>query len=166
MCVTKKRLAISLVLVAALLSPSVALAQSSTVSTSDWSGLRTVAPETKLEVKLKNGKTVKGKLRNVSDTALSLTVSNKPVDLNQEDVLTVYQISGRSAKKPTLIGLAVGAGAGAAIGAAGNSNDGYFISKGQWAAGLSVLAGGAGALIGFAVGKSRHKKRVLIYEAK
>src|SRR2546422_4452348 len=119
MYVTKKRLAISLVLVAALLSPSVVLAQSATVPTSDWSALRNVAPETKLEVKLKNGKTVKGKLNSVSENALSLVVSKKTIALNREDVFSVYQVSGQSAKKPTLIGMGVGAGAAAAVGAAG-----------------------------------------------
>ena len=162
----RKRLTITLVLVTALLLPSVTLAQGTSVSTNDWSSLRTVASGSKLEIKLKNGKSVKGKLSSVSDNALSLSVSNKPVDLNRQDVLSVYQVSGKSARKPTLIGLGVGAGAGAVIGAAGNDSDGFFISRGQLAAGLGVLGAGAGALVGFAIGKSRKKKRVLIYEAK
>ena len=165
MCVGRKRFLSSLVLIAALLLPSVTLAQGTTASTGDWSVLKTVTSGRKLVITLKHGKTVKGKLNSVSDTALSLSVGNKPVDLNREDVLRVYQIAGKSAKKATLIGLGVGAAAGAAVGAAGGDDDGFFISRAQFAAGLSVLGAGVGALAGFAIGKTGNK-RVLIYEAK
>jgi hypothetical protein len=164
MCIGRKSFTLGLVLVAALLLPSVSLAQVTTAPTHDWSGLKTVTSGSKLAVKLKNGKTVKGKLSGVSDSALSLSVGNKPVDFNREDVLSVHQLSGRSATKATLIGMGVGAGAGAAIGAAGGESDGFFITKPQLAAGLGVLGAGVGALAGFAIGKSGHK-RVLIYEA-
>jgi hypothetical protein len=165
MCFGRKRQTISLVLVAALLQPSIMWAQGKTTSTSDWSRLKTVTSGRKLVIKLKNGKTFKGNLSSVSDTALSLSVSNKPVDLNREDVLKVYQIAEKSAKKTTLIGLGVGAAAGAAVGAAGGDDDGFFISRVQLAAGLSVLGAGVGALAGFAIGKTGNK-RLLIYEAK
>ncbi len=165
MCVGRKRPTISLVLVAVLLLPSITLAQGTTASTGDWSRLNTVTSGSKLVVKLKNGKTVNGDLSSVSDTALSLSDGNNPMDLNREDVLKVYQIAGKSAKKATLIGLGMGAAAGAAVGAAGGDDDGFFISRAQLAAGLSVLGAGVGALAGFAIGKTGNK-RVLIYEAK
>jgi hypothetical protein len=159
-----RRLTISLVLVATLwLSPS-ASAQSTSAANHDWAGLKTVASGSKLAVKLKNGKTVEGKLSGSSDTALSLTVGGKPVDLNRDDVQRVYQVTGKSATKATLIGAGVGAGAGAAVGAAGGDNGGLAPTKAQLAAGLAVLGAGAGALIGFAIGRGGHK-RVLIYEA-
>ena len=165
MCIGRKSFTMSLFLATSLLLSSVTLAQVSTVTTHDWSGLKTVVSGSKLVIKLKNRKTVEGKLSGVSDTLLSLSVSNTPVDLSREDVLAVYQISGKSAKKATLIGLGVGAAAGAAIGAAGGDSNGFIISKSQAAAALSVLGAGVGALAGFAVGKSS-RKRVLIYEAK
>ena len=165
MCVGRKRFRISLVLIASLLLSSSTMAQVRTEPTRDWSGLRTLSSGSKLVIKLKNGKSVEGKLSGVSDTALSLSVSGKPMDLSREDVLNVYQISAKSAKKATLIGLGVGAAAGAAIGAAGGDSDNFFVSKSQLAAGLSVLGAGAGALAGYVIGRSG-RKRVLIYEAK
>jgi hypothetical protein len=165
MGVGRKRFLSSLVLIAALLLPSVTLAQGTTASTGDWSGLKAVTSGRKLVIQLKNGKTVKGKLSSVSDTELSLSLDNKPVHLKPEDVLRVYQIVGKSAKKATLIGLGVGAAAGAVVGAAGGDDDGFFISRAQFAAGLSVLGAGVGAFAGFVMGKNGNK-RMLIYEAK
>jgi hypothetical protein len=167
MCIGRKRFRISLVLIASLLLSSSTLAQVRTEPTRDWSALKTLSSGSKLVIKQKNGKSVEGKLSGVSDTALSLSVSDKPMDLSREDVLSVYQISAKSAKKATLIGLGVGAAAGAAIGAAGgDSGDSFvFVSKSQLAAGLSVLGAGVGALAGYVIGRSG-RKRVLIYEAK
>lgn len=165
MPLSRNGFALSIVLVASLLMPSVSLAQVRAATTSDWSAISGVATGNKVSVKLKTGKTVNGKLSSVSDTILTLSVSNKQVQLNRDDVLSVYEIRGKSAKTPTLIGLGVGAAAGAAVGAAGGDDDGFFISRGQLAAGMSVLGAGAGALTGFLIGKSG-RKRVLIYETK
>jgi hypothetical protein len=164
MRIGKRTLTISLVLVATLSLSPLAWAQNTSAANHDWSALKAVASGSKLAVKLKSGKTVEGKLSGSSDTALSLTVGGKPVDLNREDVLRVYEVKGKSATKATLIGAAVGAGAGAAVGAAGGDSNGLAPTRAQLAAGLSVLGAGAGALIGFAIGRGGHK-RVLIYEA-
>ena len=164
-----KRFTISFVLVAALLLPSVALAAPNTkptnVATSDWAVLKTVPTASKLVVKLKSGKTVSGKLSAVTDTTLSLSVKDKAVDLKREDVLSVHQVMGKSAKKATLIGMAVGAGAGAAVGVAGGDDDGFIVSRSQAAGALALLGAGVGALTGYLIGKGGHK-RVLIYEAR
>jgi hypothetical protein len=171
MRIGRKRFQTSLALAASLFLSSVTFAAQETKPgpgpTGDWAVLKTVTSGSKLHIKLKNGKTVAGKLSGVSDTGLSLSVSGKPVDLNREDVLSVYQITGKSAKKPTLIGLGAGAAAGAVLGAVGgDSKDGWvFISKKEAAAGLSVLGAGVGALTGFLISRGGHK-RVLIYEAK
>lgn len=162
MFVGSRRLTLSLVLIASLLlSPAV----SAQTAGRDWSALKAVASGSKLSVKLKSGKTVEGRLTGVSDDALSLTVGGKPTDLKAVEVLRVYTVGGGSAKTGALIGLAVGAGAGAATGAVGSSGDSGFDKIDQAAtAGLTVLGAGAGALIGYAVGRSR-RKRVLVYEA-
>jgi hypothetical protein len=166
MSILRKRFTISLVLVASLLLSPVALAQNAAVPSHDWSALNTVTSGSKLDVKLKDGKTLKGKLSGVSDTALSLSVKDKPVDLKREDVVSVYQVSGKSATKATLIGMGMGAGVGAVIGAVGDSRSTGFekIDKAATAA-LTILGAGAGALAGYLIGRGRHK-RVLIYEAK
>jgi hypothetical protein len=143
----------------------VTIAQNTTAQGNDWSVLRTVTSGSKLVVNLKNGKTVEGKLSGVSDTALSLSISSKPVDLNREDVIRVYRVGGKSVTKAVLVGAGLGAGAGAAVGAAGGgSNDSFGApSRPVLTVGLAVLGAGAGAIAGFLVGKGGHK-RVLIYE--
>ena len=164
----RNKLTISFALVASILFSSVTLAAQELKgsTTGDWSRLNAVTSGSKLTVKLKNGQTIEGKLTGVSDTSLALSVKDKSVDLKRQDVLSVYQVTKKSAAKATLIGLGVGAGAGAAVGAAGgDSSDGWvFISKKQAAAGLSVLGAGVGALTGYLIGRGGHK-RVLIYQA-
>ncbi len=149
MHIGRRRFTLSLVLAASLLLSSVTSAQVGNAPTSDWLALNTLTPGSKLSVKLKNGKTVEGKLSSVSDTALSLSVKNKPVDVKREDVLSIHQISKKSATKATLIGLGVGAGAGAVIGAVGSGkDDGFEKIERAATAGLTVLGGAAGALVG------------------
>jgi len=163
MFVERRRLTLSLVLVASLLLAPVASAQT---ASGDWSALKAVAAGSKLSVKLKTGKSVEGRLTAVSDDSLSLSVKNKPVDLKREDVQSVYQVGGKSATKATLIGLGVGAGAGAAAGAvADSSSDGFETIDNVATAALAVLGAGAGALTGYLIGRSR-RKRVLVYEAR
>lgn len=165
MHIARNKFATSLVLVAALfLSSATASAQLSTTPTVDWSKLNAVAAGSKLSVKLKSGKTVDGKLTGVSDTALSLTVKGKPVDVKRDDIASVYQITKKSATKATLIGLGVGAGAGAAIGLAGRKDDSFVKLDNAITAGLTVLGAGAGALTGFLIGRGG-SKRVLIYQS-
>jgi len=172
MYVARNRLTISIALVASLLVSSTLSAAQETkgtkatqaAATHDWSRLNTVTSGSKLAVKLKNGKTVEGKLSSVSDTVLSLSVKNKPVDVKREDVLSVYQVSKKSATKATLIGLAVGAGAGAAIGLAGSNDDSFANLDHAVTAGLTVLGAGAGAVAGYFIGRGG-SKRVLIYQA-
>jgi hypothetical protein len=135
---------------------------------SNWSRLNSVASGSKLSVKLKDGKTVEGSLRSVSDTGLSLTVKNAERELRRDDVLSVHEISAKSVKKATLIGLGVGAGAGAVVGIVGDatSNDnGFEKIDNVAAAAVTILGAGVGAVSGFLIGKSG-KKKVLLYEAK
>jgi len=164
----RKRLAISLVLAILLATPPVTLAQEAAAAVNDWAGLKTVAAGSKLDVKLKTGKRVKGNLISVSDTALSLSDRNNPAEINREEVLSIHEMRGMTAKKATLIGAGVGAAIGAGLGVAAAddpSNCFFCISKSEGAAILGVPGAGVGALTGFVVGKIRHK-RALIYQAK
>ena len=174
MYVRRNRFTISIALVASLLLSSVTLTATQetketkatqATATNDWSRLNTVTSGSKLAVKLKNGNNVEGKLSGVSDTVVSLSVKNKPMDVKREDVLSVHQIIKKSATKATLIGLGVGAGAGAAIGLAGSKDDSFAKLDHAVTAGLTVLGAGAGAVAGYFIGRSG-SKRVLIYEAK
>jgi hypothetical protein len=166
MRISTTRTTISFALLISMLLPVGALAQKNEATTHDWSNLKTVTSGSRLEIELKSGKTISGKLVNVSDNTLALTAHGKQVDLNRDEILTVFQSSRKSATKATLIGLGVGGGAGALIGAAGgDSNPDPFISKSTAAAGLAVLGAGAGAIAGYFIGRTG-RRRVLIYEAR
>jgi hypothetical protein len=170
----KKKSAVILVLAVLLALAPVTFAQEATEAINDWAGLKTVTPGSKLEVKLKSGKKVKGNLISASDTTLSLSDGAKSKDLNKNDVLSVQEVRGMTAKKATLIGAGVGLGAGAGLGAAlggrrcdppgtplgGCSNERPFVTA--FGAVLGIVFG---AVTGFAIGKSGHK-RILIYQAK
>jgi hypothetical protein len=165
MLIGRKRFTITLALVASLLLPSAALAQGTAAPSHDWSALKIVRSGSKLVTKFKNGKTVEGKLTGVSDTALFLIVKGKPLDVNRDDILSVYELRSKSATKASLIGAGVGAGGGALLGVAGSREDHFAKIDHAVTAGLTALGAGAGAVAGYFIGKSG-RKRVLIYEAR
>ena len=158
----------SLTLVATIFSSAIAVGQgakSSAQASGDWSAINSVPSGDKLSVKLKNGQTVEGKLASFSNDAVSLSVKGKSVDVKRDEVRSVYHVTGNSATKATLIGLAVGAGGGTAIGLAGSSgNDGFDKIDHAATAGLAVIGAAAGATVGYLIGR-KSRKRVLIYQA-
>ena len=91
MCAGKNKLAISLALVAFILLSTTPLAaqESRGSANGDWAALKTVSIGSKLAVKLKNGKSLDGKVISVSETSLTLSGKDKPVELKREDVLSV-----------------------------------------------------------------------------
>jgi hypothetical protein len=164
LCESDNQLTTVVVLLSSFLLSTVTLVAQT--ASSDWSRLNSVASGSKLSVKLKNGTSVDGVLRGVSETALSLTVKNAAKEFRRDDVASVYEVSSKSATKATLIGLGVGAGAGAVVGAVSDSNNDSFETLDNAAtAAATVVGAGVGALAGFFIGRSG-RKRVLIYEAK
>ena len=155
---------VTIVLVASLLLSSVTVIAQG--RSNDWSKVTALTAGSKLSVKLKNGKTINGTLSSVSDSTLSLTVKNAPVEIKREEVRTVHEVVKKSsATKATLIGTGVGAGAGAAVGAIGDSNnEGLETLDNAATAVLAVAGAGVGALVGYFIGRSGNK-RVLVYEA-
>lgn len=158
-----RQLATPVILLTSILLSSLTCA----AQTNDWSRLTSVPAGSKLSAKLRNGKTIDGSLRSVSDTALTLTVKNTPTEIKRDDVISVHQVTRKSAKTATLVGMGLGAGAGAVFGAAADSksDNGFEDLDNIATAVTTVLGAGAGALGGFLIGRSG-KKRVLIYEAK
>jgi translation initiation factor IF-1 len=156
-----KTLALCLTPIMILARPPVTPAQEANAPSREWAAVMAVAPDEKLEVKLKNGKTVKGKLSGVTDTRLTLRRGSKTVDVNREDVSKVYKAGGKSGVSPTLIGAGVGAGVGAV---AGGMVDHEAGETPQDIAFLALVGAGIGAVTGFLTGKAR-KNKVLIYES-
>jgi hypothetical protein len=143
--------------------PSLLLGQSVS-QTQDWAAVEALAPGVKLLVETKDGKQVKGKLKNVSAGALALDRKNRTENFNKDEIKIIYRLSNGSRAKSLLIGTAAGVGVGAgaaliALGATGGSDDGTGIV----AAG-TLIGGGVGALLGLVAGKG--SRRTLIYEAR
>lgn len=150
-------------LVASLLLSTVTVAAQGQIN--DWSKVTAVASGSNLQVKLKSGKTIKGSLSSVTDSGLSLTVKNAPVEIKREEVRTIHEVIKKGGGgKGALIGSAVGAGAGAGLGVVADSTDNALEVHNGVTAGLAVVGAGVGALAGYFIGRSG-SKRVLIYEA-
>lgn len=153
----KKALTLALILLTASASHTV-LAQSRAGS---WDAVKAVYTDTKLEVKLMSGETIKGKMLDATDAALALTRDGKRVDVPRDQVMRVYVLGKSSVKRSALIGAAVGGGGGLGIGfgAFGNSD---FTRSVIPAAG--IVGAGIGAGVGALLGLRRSSSSALIYE--
>lgn len=124
--------------------------------------LRTVSAEDKLLVKLKNGNSVRGKFHEVSPHELKLSRGDKTIAVSETEVQQVYRLEKKSAGLHAAIGGAIGLGAflvGHALAfpeerAPVHSDDPLEMA----------FVGGAGALIGWVIGR-RARRQVLLYDA-
>ena len=160
---TTKLFALTFSVFLLLSQPSFLLGQSVAGQQQDWKVVQALTSGDNLSIETKDGKRLKGKLRNTSETMLTLTRKSKTVEINKDEIKKIYQLSGGSRAKSALIGTTIGAGAGAGaslitLGSTGGSDDTTGI------VGKGVLIGsGIGLLFGLLVGKG--SKRVLIYES-
>ena len=152
----KKVLAFVLILLTASASLP-ALAQSARGS---WDSVKAVYTDTKLEVKLTDGETLKGKMLDATDAALALSADGRRVEVPRDRVLRVYVEGKRSVKRAALLGAAIGGGSGLGIGyGAYQGSEGPFYV----APGVGIVGAGIGAAVGALLG-SRRAKSALIYE--
>lgn len=161
-----KAFALGLLLIASPhVAPRVVFAQSVSQTTRGaWADVMGVAPGREILVQLFDGTTAKGKLSVASETKLTITRKRKNTEIDRADVLRVYRIGGRRMGKGALIGLGIGAGAGALIGGLafkGETENGEELLPAMV---FGLVGGGLGALTGLIAGSSR--KRTLIYEAR
>src|SRR6188474_3196713 len=106
-----------LLLVLLLLSTHAPLAFSQSPSLSEWASVQRIRTNERLFVRQQNGKEIKGRMIEGSDTALTIDRDGKPFSIARADVRQVYIVEGKAQKgKWALIGAGVGAGAGAGIG--------------------------------------------------
>jgi len=161
-----RTIALLLMMSSVLMSVTPALAQQATVS-SDWSTVQAIAPGEKVSIETKDGKKMKGRLRSISDTMLTLDRGSKTSDLGRDSISKVYRMvgaAGRSVGKAAAIGAAIGGGVGVGLGvAAGGYED---LGRGELAGILGVVGAGLGAGLGAVVGALGSKeKKVLVYQS-
>ena len=158
-----KRKTLPLLLVLLLLSSHAPLAFSQTTSLSDWASVKQIKTDERLFVRQTNGKEIKGRMIEASDTTLMIDRDGKPFSIPRGDVRQVYVVSGTAQKgKWALIGAGIGAGVGTGIGYAKyspNSDDSeIYIPIGL------LIGAGSGAVGGMLFGQST-RKRELVYAA-
>jgi len=149
-----------------LMSVAPAVAQQGNAST-DWSVVTAISPGEKLSIELKDGKKIKGRLRTISDSTLTLDRGSKTSDHSRDSIARVYRMAGSAGKsvgKAAAIGAAIGGGAGVGVGvASGGYED---LSRGEIAGILGAVGAGVGAGIGAIVGGLGSKeKKVLVYQS-
>jgi len=166
MYIQRRAWSIGLVIIQSLLLalPTGVIAQTLTIADSSWATLGRMEFGTNLIIRMKNGKEYEGKLHGISETNLKIATKNQSMDLACGDILSVHQITGRSAKKAAWIGAGLGAGAGVAAGwAIGDSGPGAVVKRSQLAPACGAVGAGIGAILGFAM--DRGHRRVLVYRA-
>lgn len=158
-----KRKTLPLLLVLLLLSSEAPLAFSQTPSLSEWASVQQIKTNERVFVRQKNGKEIKGRMIEATDTALTIDRDGKPFSIARGDVRQVYAVSGTAQKgKWALIGAGIGAGVGTGIGYgkySPNSDDSeIYIPIGL------LIGAGSGALGGMLFGQTT-RKRELVYAA-
>lgn len=157
-----KTLPILLVIFLVLGQSSWAVAQTSG-PLNNWAGVQRIGTDEKVVVKQKDGKEVKGRMIDASETTLTIDRDGKPFAIARADVQKVHVIEGKAQKgKWALIGAGAGAAAGAGIGAIKYSPDSDDSEIYIWVGTLFGI--GAGAATGLLFGQSR-RKREMIYSA-
>ena len=140
------------------------LAFAQTTSLNDWVGVQRLNTNEKLLVKQNDGKQVKGRMIEATDTALTIDRDGKPLSIARNNVRQVYVIEGKAQKgKWTLIGAGIGAGAGAGIGATKYSRD--RDDSEIWIPVGLLFGTSIGAVTGLLFGQS-NRSRVLVYDAR
>jgi|GEM_PF-6798475 len=130
---------------------------------STWEAIKALPSKEELTVSLIDGSTRKGRVSDVTDTALILSQGKKLTEVRRDVIVQIYQSVSRSRKVDTATGALVGAGFGIAGGLVGDGSSGHGQSFGTAIGGV-FLGAGFGALVGWAI--ARGHERVLTYQAR
>jgi hypothetical protein len=156
-----KRVLASIIALVFLMQTSIAQNQEAAKTAGDWNIVELLTNRDKLEIELKSGARIKGKLANVSKTGLSISEGGKTTTLAQDEVLRIYQMIGMTRGKSTLRGTAIGTGIGAGIGLIIFLPHPDEISA-VFPPAFAIIGAGIGAGVGAVF--SGGQKRVLIYQ--
>lgn len=128
-----------------------------------WEAIKVLPSRDVLTVTLKNGKSEKGKLIDVTDTALTLSQGKRITELRRQEIFQIYRAIPKSRRRGTVTGAAVGAGLGVMTARFGDGSSGTGLSPGAAVVGI-LFTTGIGALIGRGIAGGQQS--VLIYEAR
>ena len=163
--ITQMSIAAVLAIAAILTTPVPVRGQDPSLSpvVGTWEAIKALPSRDELTVTLKNGRSEKGKLSDVTDTAVILSQGKRITDLRRDEIFQIYRAIPKSRSRGTITGAAVGAGLGVVSARFGDGSSGGGSSPGTAIAGI-LFTTGLGALIGRGIAGG--KERVLIYEAR
>jgi hypothetical protein len=119
--------------------------------TADWANLNQLVPGSEIRITLAAGKTLRGFVQRVTPESLSINATTSQETIPRQDIRRVALKKLGHRGRNTLIGLAVGAGAGLAVGAGLDSQASHDAFNFLPNAGKAVLTP-LGALIGTVIG--------------
>jgi hypothetical protein len=120
-------------------------------SAGKWGNVTQLALGTEIRLALSGGRTVRGKLQNATSDAVAIQEAARQETLPRTDIKSI-QLRGKGRRgRNALIGIAIGAGAGLAIGAAVDSHDKASFDNFLPNAGKAIFTP-VGAIIGAIVG--------------
>lgn len=129
----------------------------------NWNAVSSVMAGSELQIRLKDGKSIRGRYISSTDSELVLSYKNTFMQIQSDKVRRVYVLTPNSRSNVAAKGAAYGSllGLAGVKGVSDESGD----SLPPWAAmiSLALFGVGIGAFIGFLVAKPY--KRTLIYEA-
>lgn len=134
-------------LLAATLAATAAAQQAKPIA--NWANLNQLVTGAEIRVTLANGKTLRGFVQGVTPESLAINATTSQETLSRQDIRRVDLKRPGHRGRNTLIGLAVGTGAGLAAGAVADAKSGpgrMFPDSGK------VVLSPLGALIGTVVG--------------
>ena len=138
------------ILVVLVISALTAAAQS---PLQDWNQVKALAPGTEIRVERSGGPSVRGQLQNATDESLVIAGGSAQQTLPRPQVARV-SVRGKGHRgRNAVIGLAVGAGVGLAIGFAirGGANQLKVVSNGAVEGGSTAVVAILGTVVGVAI---------------
>ena len=134
-------------LLGAILAASAAAQQAKPIA--NWANLNQLVTGAEIRVTLANGKTLRGFMQRVTPESLAINATTSQETLSRQDIRRVDLKRPGHRGRNTLIGLAIGTGAGLAVGAGVDSQR----RPGDWLPSFGkVVLSPVGAIIGTVVG--------------
>src|SRR5919199_6546779 len=113
---TNRLFALALALAFALAQVPPASAQARARALDDWSAVQNLSPGQKIIVRTKDGDRLTGRFDSANDLLVNFTDGHRKVSLTRESIKLVQLDRGNSRRRGILVGAAIGAAAGFAVG--------------------------------------------------